>query len=497
MLRGAFLASLILGGCDVSRAPPIGGATEWSPPTTESPCVDGQTRECHLDLGVHDGVRTCSSGKQDCHAGTWSACLGDDVTLTSIKLHASSTGLHTLSTSPTSCASPCDPSCVGFDDGSDGGLSATADASSSGGGGGWFGYMGGSPPGFFKKLVCAGPGYDCNDPGSYSCTGQTHCTKWSACEDDFHCDPDGACKPSTAGWTWPTAICPKGSGPDLTVGASCKDASGKEGFTLCNRGNDTLPAQTVYFYLRFGNDFAWPCPDPPGTCVKNAESCGYPLAAPLAPGACVRITEDTPCFDTKWTNGNMSAQVDPQQRVAECGTGPGTHVNPGCADNWADIKKGGAACSSLGAEVATPVSYTFTYDAVCPSGKRVQWGKLAFEASTPCGAGGCATSGWSSVKFEAQTQPTLAGGGYGPATPATPAVIAQAPKPPFGQDASCTMTGPLPECPADLFTGLGGGTLETTNPRLNLKITLIPSADGSALPSVSSWKVTYSCKDSE
>jgi hypothetical protein len=500
-LRYAWIAVLVAavtaGGCSVERPKSLGGGSVWTAPASAQPCADGATRECHVDLGVHDGVRTCFAGKQDCRAGSWSECLGDDVTLTSIKLHASS-GLQTKSLSDaaaTPCASPCDPSCVGFDEAPDGGLSPTADASDGGGSGGgsWLGYAGGSPPGFFAKLVCDGAGYDCNTGGSYACTGQTHCTRYSACEDDFHCDPSGACAPPKAGWTWPKSVCP--SGPDLTVGASCKDASGKEGFTLCNRGNDALTNRTVGFWLRDGNNFAWPCPD--GTCAKNPVTCTYTLAADLQPGTCVRISEDAPCFDKNWGNGNTTAEVNPDQAITECGSGATPATSPGCADNWADIKKGGAACSSISTITVAPVTYSFSYDGVCPAGKHVQWSKLAFEAITPCGAGGCASGGYSSVKFEAQTEPALAGGGFGAPIPATPALVAQAPRPPFGQDASCTMTGPLPQCPADLFVALGGTTLATTSPRLTLRITLIPSADGSALPALKSWKITYSCKDSE
>ncbi|MGZ5970014.1 MAG: hypothetical protein ACXWP4_20220, partial [Polyangiales bacterium] len=215
-----FVATLAVSACDASRPNPAGSTIWTSNPTVEGPCVDGTTRDCHVDLGVRDGVRTCFGGRQDCRAGVWSACEGDDVTLSSLRVHSTSL-LHTKSLSDASTSAcvgdPCDPSCVGFDEVPDGGLAPTVETSDGGSASGWFGYAGGSPPGFFKKLVCDGAGYDCNVAGSYNCTGQGHCTKYSACEDDFHCDPGGACLPSLAGWTWPKAVCPVGSGPDLTV----------------------------------------------------------------------------------------------------------------------------------------------------------------------------------------------------------------------------------------------------------------------------------------
>lgn len=38
-------------------------------------CEDGDTRECTVDLGVHNGVHSCLVGVQECVDGEWDVCV--------------------------------------------------------------------------------------------------------------------------------------------------------------------------------------------------------------------------------------------------------------------------------------------------------------------------------------------------------------------------------------------------------------------------------------
>jgi hypothetical protein len=37
-------------------------------------CTEGVSRECKVELGEHDGVKSCFEGVQVCKDGEWSAC---------------------------------------------------------------------------------------------------------------------------------------------------------------------------------------------------------------------------------------------------------------------------------------------------------------------------------------------------------------------------------------------------------------------------------------
>src|SRR5262245_15567737 len=38
---------------------------------------EGETRECHYQIGQHDGVLSCWVGQQECRGGMWSPCAGN------------------------------------------------------------------------------------------------------------------------------------------------------------------------------------------------------------------------------------------------------------------------------------------------------------------------------------------------------------------------------------------------------------------------------------
>ncbi len=150
--------------------------------------------------------------------------------------------------------------------------------------------------------------------------------------------------------------------------------------------------------------------------------------------------------------------------------------------------------AKIGLEIGCPnnleaETYPFTYSASCPPGTRAQWGQLTWAATTP---------GNSNVKFEGRTSENIT-------TFDTPPVAgelknlgtAHANVAPFtGDTQSCTMFGPAPTCPVDLYARLG---LPAANySHLELHVTLNPSTTGaSQSPTLDDWDVTYSCAQTE
>ncbi|AKT40268.1 vWA domain-containing protein [Chondromyces crocatus] len=125
--------------------------------------------------------------------------------------------------------------------------------------------------------------------------------------------------------------------------------------------------------------------------------------------------------------------------------------------------------------------YRQTYQADCPSGSKVQWGFLRWDTTTPSNT---------SVVFSAKTADTAAG-----IASATSHVLGTAHANPVNTQV-CTMLGPSPECPVNLYTRLG----ELPDARkdiLELTMTMNPSSDLLSAPTIHNWEVTYSCPYSE
>jgi len=136
-----------------------------------------------------------------------------------------------------------------------------------------------------------------------------------------------------------------------------------------------------------------------------------------------------------------------------------------------------------------PTDYVYQYTGVCGPSQTVQWGHLIWNTTTP---------GNSSITFKARASNDI----NTFATPANPADlttlgIAHANQAPYTGDTQvCTMSGPSPDCPVDLYAKLGKPAANYSN--LELTISLAPSTTGSSTPpSIDSWNVTYSCVDSE
>ena len=129
----------------------------------------------------------------------------------------------------------------------------------------------------------------------------------------------------------------------------------------------------------------------------------------------------------------------------------------------------------------SPTTYSQTYQAECPAGAKVQWGFLRWDATTPSDT---------NVVFTARTADALVD-----LPMALSSTLGTAHAAPIDTQA-CTMTGPAPECPVDLYADLGG-LPNARHDYLELTMTLNPSSDGQLAPTINNWEITYSCPFSE
>lgn len=125
--------------------------------------------------------------------------------------------------------------------------------------------------------------------------------------------------------------------------------------------------------------------------------------------------------------------------------------------------------------------YSQTYHADCPAGTKVQWGFLRWDSDTPSD---------SNVVFSARTADAVIDL---PAAIVHPLATAQAA--PLDTQV-CTMAGPAPACPVDLYTSLGE-LPDGRNDYLELIMTLNPNTAVNSVPTVNNWEITYSCPYSE
>jgi hypothetical protein len=490
-LAALVAAVLVSPGCsDDSRPGPAsyGYGSGGSGPSAQC-STEGEVRACSKLLSEHNGIINCFRSLQECRAGIWSSCGGQEVTLWSRPGQLSSRnitgglGYRTQSlSSPSEDAqaclnNPCNPYCVGFDEQPPAPITPPYDVLASFEGNS--NPFGNAPDGFQKKQDCSNGG-DCRSGYPRKCNGDpTNYNKFDGCLADHHCDDNtGKCVRNDAGWTWPVSVCP---GIDLTAGPSCNNGT-NDGFPLCNRGNTAIPAgTTIQSTINEGN---WlnlaVCPSNPG-----GTKCSITLSQDLAPGQCVRIIDGQHC---DW-NGNAVVYVNSNQAVAECGmpqpNPPSDVTAPGCSNNWSDVKLG-SVCQTFAASGFPSETLTETYTATCPARTRVQWDSLAFDAVTACSPGACDAANSSSITFQVQTA-----GASDPTSLSSPVVAATAPT---SVPSTCTMAGPDP-CPVDLFEALGIPAAQ--NEILTLTVTLTPSPDGQAAATLNSWEVTYSCPPAE
>jgi hypothetical protein len=125
-----------------------------------------------------------------------------------------------------------------------------------------------------------------------------------------------------------------------------------------------------------------------------------------------------------------------------------------------------------------PATFTETFTSSCASGERVAWRKVEWDATIPPGA---------SITFSVQSADPVDGGPtpWGPVPPAVLTTATTSTPSPLLLDAAIIDGGPGPD---------GGeiGALRSSSEML-LTVTLTPTADQGAAPTLNLWRVTSDC----
>jgi hypothetical protein len=135
-------------------------------------------------------------------------------------------------------------------------------------------------------------------------------------------------------------------------------------------------------------------------------------------------------------------------------------------------------------------TFTVDFQSTCPSGTIVRWRELDWQATIPSTA---------SIVFSAQTASAAVDGGIPSYTGVQSVLLADAttttPNLPTGWSAALIDTSGV--------TGTGTGAFNTASPvvtsqaDLRLTITLDPTTDKSAAPTLTQWQVKSDCLASE
>lgn len=137
-----------------------------------------------------------------------------------------------------------------------------------------------------------------------------------------------------------------------------------------------------------------------------------------------------------------------------------------------------ASVGCAGTPITSPATFTQVYTPTCGYGTSLQWGFMAYEASTP---------GDSNVVFRVRTADTESD-----LASATFVDIATATSTP-NDTQNCPMSGAVSGCPLDLFATLGDQAAQL--PALEVQITLNPGSNGETA-TLTDWQITYSCPPS-
>lgn len=517
----------LLYGCSTKDRPGVGGDTTVGPNGEEICTTEGAQRECHQLVGVQDGVKSCLHGVQVCTAGRWSGCGGNGtieatnvgigvsnlagLTEEEIKIKAGSG-----TADAQACSNPCDPYCRGYDE--DAGplqLDAALKLDAVVG-------LNSTPPGFVDKLLrdkANSWGADCErwDTGN-SATGWVH----SACQSDYYCSrhvdnastvgncvqfkegPNETHAAKLAGTTNGAVECAD-SYPDLTLGTPC-GLLGQVIVPICNRGSAPVPGGTTIRVSEEVSSLTTPtAPTLKASPTAGAEMaacptfssnvCSVTLAAPLLPGACIRFSGAVSCAGA--LNGNKSLYVNSDKSIRECVIQPRVLGPPvsahspageqarqyGCANNYTAFNTSQIPTCIVSFD---PKTLVVPYSPSCAPDERVQWGKLAWNASTPSS---------SEIKFEVRVRDRYVDGGFGPWSAWVLVGDAKQLPPPARDPAVCPMSGPAP-CPKDLYAPLGG-IPQARYADLELRITMNPDITGLIAPTLYDYKLAYSCVPNE
>jgi len=367
-------------------------------------------------------------------------------------------------------------------------------------------------PGALPPVITTGNGTNSVCSGGTSGDNKiepSSCTTDADCEMDFHCSA-GTCVWSQ-GNGYSDSTCTDANGNpavDLTIGVPCAKTVGGTVYDIpiCNRGTGTLAKGAVIKIANSGNgsnNSTWNCsgatqPNPPG----YNQTCSYTLPVALGPGQCTDIdTSTTPSCGLLET-GERYLYINYDQSIPECGTGF-TGTGPGCMNNSTHTKAtGDSSCPPVcGAGNLKVGTFTRDFQGVCPSGYLPVWHLFSWSGLTPSD---------SSLDFTAWTADTQAQLGVQYPTGAQ----LEPPTTPIPGDAGTTPTA----APDDHANGYIDGTTYSSDVDtkliaagypvsgkpafashawLRVVMTLSPSADLTAAPTVLAWKQSYDCVAAE
>lgn len=210
--------------------------------------------------------------------------------------------------------------------------------------------------------------------------------------------------------------------------------------------------------------------------------------------ACTFPLPDASTFDVASMTVTLleeSAGAHPLQEVAgsgDCAAGGWYYDDP---ESLSKLRLCPSTCASLRADpdnavqihascpgAYAPLGFEQVYSASCPKAMRPVWGYLAYDAVTPSDS---SVELWAASSEEAEIDD------------ATETLVALART--SDGTSLCAMGGPAP-CPIDLSVALGGAPADGL-PFLRLRASLSPSSNAAAAPTLSEWKITYSCVDAE
>jgi hypothetical protein len=465
------------------------------------PCIEGTTNTCHLQTGRAGDVVNCFVGQQTCTGGTWGQCGASGGTIKSIdvsKLAAStvaagSVGIQTFgdgtaTPSAAACASnPCNADCQGID----------VDAGAL------------QPDGGFTQTTIVGTviGFSSFPTAKTIAQSTPTCSVGPSPSSYKVCSYDYCCAASSAGSTTGTcqqwissssSTCQAASGADYTAGIGCEDASGSVHIPLCNRGATGSPSTGKLFVAGYPGSLnaagsASVCSNlgsnPPEGCIVDLS------LRPIAAGKCIDIhvanaaagnIAGIKCASASdFSNGNRASMVNPPSPTSlpsalVAAYGASSYTQLGESDkcnNQSFVYTQFGSCATYGVQPPPPAATTSTYVATCLPGFRAQWSQFAYSTSVPA---------ISEVIFAASTADSLSDGGVG--TFSAPVTLADVKSSGGTDPAICSMSGSTTGCPKDLTALLG--TTRSLQSVLQLSITEIAT---SALPTVNSWQVSYTC----
>jgi hypothetical protein len=346
----AMPALMLASGCGASDRPPeLGDSNGFlnHDPLPPEPCApEGAVRECHVTLGVHDGILSCFQGTQTCSGGVWGSCGGSGGVSTQSftgSLRAEQAGgirVQSLST-PTNCVNnPCDPSCQTYNENPDAGIAPDGSVTV-------IAITGGSlstsnvPPGFQNK------GNDPNGSCSTCPAGSTSTTCQQACQFDMTCNTNGT-NGCTAFGPGQSGSC---TGIDITVPVTCENGSNVE-VSVCNRGTVSAPPG-VNCYVYSGGSPQYPNNSPGlGTPVMTTQTT-------IAPGACETQAIPDSMFPS---GGTESLMCNPPNLVTTTSTAgpsyPTTTVTAGAWVSTSNVYAADGIDSTL--SMATTLTSTMT-----------------------------------------------------------------------------------------------------------------------------------------